>query len=185
MTTRLNASIREHIMRKALEHAFTKRRAELDKRQARWGAAVYRECMTPTGLKMVKRMPENWLVMTSSMRVEFAGEREMVTIAHGDKTLPVPGTWAPNAYAYSKPPRIPASHPLNEERLLLSRDEQAIHDDKQRVRGNLHALLMAHSTLESLIKNWPECKKFCPPAPAQVTALALPVAELNKMLGLT
>lgn len=171
-------------MRQALEHAFKKRRTELDKRQAKWGTAVYREVMTPTGLKLVKRMSENWLVMTDSIRVEFAGQRELVRIASGEKTLPVPATWAPNAYSLQKPPRIPASHPLNEERLLLDRDEQSLHDDKQRVRANLHAVLMAHSTLESLIKNWPECKKFCPSAPAQVTALALPVEELNKMLGL-
>lgn len=134
---------------------------------------------------MVKRMPENWLIMTDSIRVEFAGERQMVTVATKDKLLPVPSTWCTQAYHVSKPPRITASHPLNEERLLLARDETAIHNDKARVRANLHAVLMAHSTLESLVKNWPECKKFCPPEPAQVTALALPVAELNKMLGLT
>lgn len=182
MTTRLNSDIRAAITKAATEHAFKKREQAHEKRQKAWALAVYREALGPEGLKLIKKMPETWLSQSDGFYCRFAGEVHRVTLAARAK---LPFSWTRSSYdSNSAHPSLPASHPLNEDRLLLSAEATKLHDDRQLVRANIQAVLMSHSTLEGLFKTWPECKRFAPPAAPQSVALALPIKQLNEMIGL-
>lgn len=182
-TTRLNSDIRAAITKAATEHAFKKRETAHEKRAKAWSLAVYREALGPNGLRLIKKMPESWLVQEDGFYCRFAGQTERISLGAITK---LPYGWTRSGYSNSgsSHPSLPASHPLSEERLLLAAERSKLDSDRQMVRANIQAVLMSHSTLEGLFKTWPECKRFAPPAAPQSVALALPIKQLNEMIGL-
>lgn len=81
---------------------------------------------------------------------------------------------------------IEAEHPLNREfhELENERDDLAKRGDE--VSAQVRATVNKFTTIAALLKAWPEAAELLPPAPQPSKAQlpALPVADLNKLVGL-
>ena len=76
--------------------------------------------------------------------------------------------------------------PLTTHLYAIDHDDKALKDEIEQLTASINAVLNSVTTDAQLIKVWPEAVAFIPAAEKARTPQlpALPIAELNKMIGL-
>ncbi len=102
-----------------------------------------------------------WLAFGGSRRVANGGDRARLSLAAAD--------------------------PLAKELIDFRRREKATRDERATARREADAVLASVSSLARLLEVWPAVESFTGDIAAsgkQITALAVPIKSLNKVLGL-
>lgn len=120
----------------------------------------------------------------SGMPVNVAGQKRVFyfngNIDHDDST---PSVSKRRPYYCSV---LQADDPLTERLYAIDHDRQMLKAEIEQLSASLWAVLNSVSTDKKLIEIWPEALAFIPAAEKANTPQlpALPIADLNKMLGL-
>lgn len=169
MTTRLTNHIRNQMLLALINKRFKSEEKALEDLKPAVGDEIYK-LVFPEWRKM-DRLPEGWLRRVSGLRFYDKGQARYV--------------------AFSRERPIPHDEPseLKGEAARLAREYEEkraeLKERRDTVTRQVRATLESFHTLDKLLKEWPEAKPFVPKELAPITsALAIPVASLNALLGL-
>lgn len=172
MSTRLNSELRIAIVQALLDHKFltTKNKHELDR--VEFAEAVYNDMYSESDRRLMAKLPKGWLQVHTSFTAHFVGRWERLQLKKERR------------FAHVCSPKYPSGHDLTTTLFKMQRAETELDEQLRSTHAATMAMLTSCSTIEMLLKRWPEVKPFVPKAAAITTALALPVKELNAMFGL-
>lgn len=175
MTIRLNNHIKQKIAKALCERKFGKQEKEIVARRAKLALDVYNDTYTAQQRSRMNRLPDGWLATTMYIHPSFAGQSSQMRLP---KSVRVPSN--------NPDKRYDAVHPFTQEFNSIYRDNQKLSEERQAAYTAAMGAMHKCQTLEKLLKVWPEVKPFVPETlTAQVTvALAIPIPQLNTMLGL-
>lgn len=187
----LNAASRNHILQKALQHAFAKRERDRDNEYDRIAKMIYDALFSKKVQEAIALLPKCWYITGHSHRLNVAGQqREWKfngTGEHGgprtmDLRCPDDSWTTLGVLTHDK-------HAALIERIAeYDKTSTALSTEIKKTTATLDALLKSVRTLESLGQVWPEGKKLyhdvnvAVPTPPGLPMVAL--IDLNKSLGL-
>lgn len=166
-TVRLTNYIRETVLARLLKHAFEAREKALEKDKHAFARQVY-DAIYPAAIqKAMKALPKGYLPTDGDLKVSFDGKYTHVYF--GESRL-VAKCHEYNAAKVFEPKKI----------------EDALKAEKSKAKSSAEAALNSCTTVKKLIEVWPEVEPFVKDfaTTSQSRALALPIKELNKSLGL-
>lgn len=188
MTTRLNQWMRDAILTKLIARAFDARELELKKLDKELAQDVYADLYSPKIQQAMAGLPAGFLPESRYVMVKFgetmdqahwasgAEEARRIANVHGGRHSACARVYAPE-------------HPLCVRHEKLRTLEQELSHERDEARRQIKAVLYSCSTVEKLIKTWPEMEEFAKGylnaanRPTS-TALAIPLVELNSLLKL-
>lgn len=183
MTTRLTNSIRDEIVKTALEQRFKKDEAAYQKARTALADALYKHEFGAAE-RTAKRLPEGWLVQYNTIDIEhpdFGYWRSGV-----DGTLKLSRSRLMPACHSRRKVKLDKNHSLFDQATKLAEQDVSLATAKSELRTKLRSLVYTFNTTTKLFETWPEGKKFLPKN-ATVPSLALvPVklaSEVNELLG--
>lgn len=182
MKTYLNATNRHDILKRALEHAFGEREKALTQKRLEHANDVYNDVYPADVQKQMRDLPRNYLPKGScimcrfdrdDMRIEFGDERKLVSYYHFNRS----------SYAKIYDPL----HSLCVRHFEIKKEEEQLDTEKTRAKSGITAILESVRTVQKLYEVWPECEPFIKDYLSSTNAMlpALPIADINLMLGLT
>ena len=167
---RLTNYIRDAIIKTLMEKRFKKQLAEFHAKEVELGLRVYQSVYPDW--KIASKLSEGWLCSDTCVRFRMDGQSHMLPIG---KSMPTP-------YG-SKTRNLPQE--MTKEVRDLKREEEALDALRNSARDQAKSLLYSVQTLKRLLETWPEVKPYLPKDLEQpVTALAVPVSQLNQVFGL-
>lgn len=195
---RLRQLDRDNIVKRLMIHKFRARAEELVKVHHQLAEAVYEDLFSKAHRDLMVSLPGGWLTRSSYIRVQIRGDVEMLHF-NGNQVLP---SWdlnqltvrqyttsdhlmphfADNGIAHS----YEATHPLAEAHLDWENAVAAVTEEHKVARAQVYAALNTHSTVNKLLKEWPEVAPFVNQkanAPTHPVP-AIPVVQLNSLLDL-
>lgn len=198
---RLSKQVKEAIFNAALKKSgIPEKKAAIRSRYAEWAEAVRVRYVTPEQMNLIdsainaSKAVNPALVdysfhpkkMKAIESANVAGQRRTVWFCgathgeHRDKTQS--GKIAP----YSNQVTLTADDPLVSQLYSIDHDSAALQQEIQQLSCSLCSVLNSVNTDKRLIEIWPEAVAFISVAEkANTTQLpALPIAELNKLIGL-
>lgn len=167
---RLTSFIRDGIMENVAKQ-FEPERKKLAQQELEFAVRLYRE-IYPDWRKMA-RAPKGWLHTYTGFEVRVDGQRRYYRL---ENEVPMPA---------EEPVRnMPAA--LKEEAFTLELRKEKFMERLSEARRQTRAVIHSVTTLKKLLEVWPECKKLLPKELKEptTTALAIPIPQLNSMLGL-
>ncbi len=197
---RLNKQVKEAILAAALEKAgIPAKEMAIRSRYAQWAEAVRVRYVTPLALaafdvmvSAAKDIPEG-VCDRPSLNTEcgirnanVAGQSRDVFF-NGVLSYP---NWASGRISLVAPSygtvTLLADDPLTEQLYAIDHDAATLKSEREQLTVSLRAVLNSVTTDKKLIEVWPEAVAFIPAAEraATVQLPALPIADLNKMIGL-
>lgn len=179
MTVRLNSFIREQILDAVLKHAFEDREKALKEEKHALGDAVYNDIYPKKVREQMAAMPEGFLPVDDDLRVQFDGEG-YTQVYFGERRR------IANAHRHNAAKVFDAKHPLTLRFAKYQKELSALKAEKNNAKSSAEAVLGSVTTVKKLIEVWPEVEQFARPFAAESPsrAVALPIKELNKSLGL-
>lgn len=198
---RLNKQVKEAILNAALKKAgIPDREAAIKNRYAQWAEAVRVRYVTPLALaafdtmvSAAKDIPEGVLYERPSLNTEcgirnanVAGQSRDVffngVLSYPDLSKDRLSRPAPSYGTVT----LLADDPLTEQLYAIDHDAKALTSEREQLTVSLWAVLDSVTTDKRLVEVWPEAIAFIPAAEraATVQLPALPIADLNKMIGL-
>lgn len=196
--TRLVNAMREGIIERMMAHSFAERIAVLQVEQARLANACYNRYYNPTTRKKIDELPKGWLngrnyitivANDSHMSLYFNGDFNRFGSRAGFSTfntgLDEINRRFPNC-DHGTMIKFEPGDKLGDEIIDWHRSCEATQTDWYAARKQLNVTLDRFHTVEKLIEEWPEIAPFVDEKdkPAPVTAVALPVADLNSIFKL-
>lgn len=180
-TVRLTKYIRETVLARLLKHAFEAREKALEKDKHTFARQVY-DAIYPAAIqKAMKALPKGYLPTASYLMVSFDGKYTHVYF--GESRL-VAECHQYGQYGAAKVfgPKDPLTVRYHE----LEKIEDALTAEKSKAKSSAEAALNSCTTVKKLIEVWPEVEPFVKDfaTTSQSRALAIPIKELNKSLGL-
>ena len=196
--TRLNKAMRGKIEKSLMHHRFKKPAQKLLDRQFAIARKLYAKMYTKEEHELIFSLPEDWLPTTRALDVYDYGGRVRLYVV---KARFATGRYAQlknlgaNDEKFAGPEyRVTTKHTRGMEasRVLelekWQQDVDKLVDEAEQVRRQVRATLNAFTTLEKLIKSWPEVEPFAiafVEAPNKIPALpVVPAQQLNLMLEL-
>lgn len=169
----LNDRTRADILKAVLDSRFAKDSEALKKEREALGLKLWRSTFGEQNYRRINSLPDGWVPCYNHITLYIQGQT--------------------HEFRVSKPIRRPYDSPIHTVtdavliagyREFLQRAE--LHKSKlEGARSQAHAVLKSCRTIERLLKAWPEVKKFIPKELSPTTtALAIPIASLNQLLGL-
>lgn len=195
---KLNKQIKEAILNAAMKKAgIPEKAAAIRARYAALAESVRVQHVTPEddllieeAKRILKPLTEKsgsyrvYDAATNVMNVNFAGQkRRMYFNGNIDND-----TQAPSVYKRTPDsmPSVTADDPRTEILYTIDHDAKALKEETEQIRVSLWAVLNSVNTDKRLVEVWPEAVAFIPAAEKAATPQlpALPIAELNKLIGL-
>jgi putative DNA base modification enzyme with NMAD domain len=174
MPTRINESIRHHVICRIVEDKFKPLQKALDERGKDVALAVYNAMYNEEQQKLMASLPSGWLCTRTRIEVSVDGERHCYYLA---KDKPSPD----NHRDYRTTRRTPVGALIHK----YETEKEAFEERKDEALRLARAALASHRTVEALVKAWPEVEPYLPKgSEPMTTALAVPVKQLNALLGL-
>lgn len=177
-TTRLTNDMRQTIRGRILDHAFKKREEALREDEAAYGKMIY-ELEYPEEIrKTMSLLPESFFYKLSDFQVCIDGMylpiilKEAVFVGESHR-----GRWG---FV-----RLSSDCEIGRAGLDLLRRGQELSQERNSQKFKIRAVLDKVTTVNRLIKEWPEVEEFC--KDFLVTKQTLPAVEfkkLNELLGL-
>lgn len=179
MAVRLTNFIREQILNALLKHSFEARENDLKERKQAFAKEIYNDIYPPKVRAAMAALPAGFLPTDKYLRVAFEGG-SYTRVCFGER-LPIA-----KAHEYNAAKVYPPEHPFTARFIALDREEKDLEREKDEAKNNAKAVLESVTTVKKLIDVWPEVETFARPYAAESTsrAVALPIRELNAMLGL-
>lgn len=173
--TKLTKYIRDDILKAAVDHRFGPEYVALDRREGLLATKVYRAVFHADFERMTS-LPDGWLYETNSVCVQLGTQH---TQLRSEKDIRLPWSKRGDCLAV-----FDGSHPFAEEYEAILRDRKDLDARRKKAKNAARSVLYSVSTVKQLVKVWPEVTEFVPldSKPAQLPAL--PIAELNGLLGL-
>lgn len=200
-STRLTNSIRDSLLKKLLERAFKARCDEFLKRAAAFAVAVHADVFGKD-LEKMNALPKGWLPQDDGIMVRFGGDNTRLSFkgSLGSGGIPdafrrcgstggdsvylrlTDSTKGTTAKVYN------AREPLAAEYEGLINERKDLCDEIERAARTAKAAMESCSTIEKLIKVWPEVEEFAKEFLVDGERKALlpdvPRAQLNNLLNL-
>jgi len=210
-STRLAISIKDTLVSKLVEHAFTKRAKDLIEKELAFAQKVYDEVMDTkivtydngkqkTMKQALKALPKRWRSTDDDFQVEFAGQCQQIHKYNGlsrsfseNKNLPgvavVPSSertswdFEPNQSSYRAMAQFDASHELSIQFTELSNARKDLLEEIASAKRSARATMDSCATVQKLIVLWPEVKQFAAQFLTQEKAAAvmLPIVAREKL----
>lgn len=176
--TRLTNSIKEEILEEALNFKFSKEEAEIEKKRKELANDVYNDIYSKKTQEIMTGIPKGYLPTDVDCYVQFCNE--YTRVFWGDRRLIAYKHCNTNAVkVYNE------THKLTLKFLAIKEEYRDWRHRRSNARLSISTILNSVSTVKKLIEVWPEGKRFIKNLEAEKVALpALPIAEVNKMLGL-
>lgn len=183
MSVRLTEFIRKQILEAVLKHAFDVPEKELKEGQHALGDAVYKDVYPAKVREQMAALPEGFLPTEGHIRVQFdgSGSRGFTAVYFGEERR-----IAKDHDRYSAAKVYPAKHAFSAHFDKLKRAEENLKGLKDTAKASAKSVLESVTTVKRLIEVWPEVEQFARPyaEEAPTRAIALPIQELNRSLGL-
>lgn len=172
---RLTTYIRDQAISNLMANRFDKEQKAIKKEELELGEFAYNTFFGEHKRRM-NGLPKGWLPRRSYFETYVAGERHQFRLKE-ERSFPYD--------IHSNDRRLHMTCLLTTKMKEHQQRKIKFIDDKATARAQAHSVLNSVSTVEKLLKVWPEVKPFLPKVEGIVTtALALPIASLNTMLGL-
>lgn len=176
MTTRLTNELRTHILGQLLDHKFKAKEQEHKSRESDLALSVYKTMYTEEQIAKMNALPDGWLEEVNYFRCYIRGRSTHMDIATGSVRVP-----HDHDHYYD----VPVDSAVAKAWALLENDREALREARVHAYQAAGAALRQAYSVEKLVTLWPEVKPFVPQtAVPQVVSLALPIPQLNMMLGL-
>lgn len=192
---KLTNAIKQAIVEAALKKAGINDREKLiQARYNSWAESVRVRYVTPEVMALVEqikqlmsKIPESIAEPTLGFKVDYeiyranvAGQTRTVMYGEIDEEGYRVKRITPEGVILS------ADDPLTTELHLIDADSEKLKSEKEQITVSAKAVLNSATTDKKLIELWPEAIAFIPAAEkaARPNLPALPIAELNKMIGL-
>lgn len=178
---RLTNDIRQQIITRLIEHGFSKRWAALDVEENALALEVYNDIYPPKIQAQMQAMPAGFLSERGSIYCKFGSDCHVLdfggnaTKRMADKHIGV----VAKVYA--------ANSPFAQKYSEWKFKNETLRDEYRQAKGTAQGILVSVRSVEKLLEAWPECKPFVEsvtPVPKPLPP-ALPIPEINAMLGLT
>lgn len=194
---KLNKSIKEAILNAALKKAgISEKRAAIRVRYAAWAESVRTQFATPEVAEKIKAAEELLKDIHPKLYAKVnVNSDPFLKINAGGQTRVI--YWCGSEkYSNAKEPElklvtpydlaIPADGTLAQQLYAIDHSEEALEIEVQQLTLSLWAVLNSVTTDKKLIEIWPEAVAFIPAAEKANTPQlpSLPIAELNKLIGL-
>lgn len=181
-STKMGTYMRDQIRGRLLHHRFSEEEKKLKEDMEFFAFMVWRSLFKDGTLAYIETLPKGWLPEQNYIKVEIAGQVVQLNFGR-DVTMP---------YCMSKSRILETydgRHAFSERWLELSGRKKDLDTAKSALRRELDAALKQASTVQRLVKIWPEVLPFVKdfmdedkPKPAQLPAV--PLTILNTKLGL-
>lgn len=198
--TRLNKALRAKIEKSLMHHRFKKPAQKLLDRQYTIARKVYSKMYTKEEHELIASLPEGWMCTTRDLDVYDYGSRTRLHVCKprfaGGRYDKLRDLGADDKKhegdEYRIAQRHTYGHVANADKFPeLGKWQQEVDkltEEADKVRSQVRATLGAFTTIEKLIKSWPEVEPFAiafVEAPNKIPALpVVPAQQLNLMLEL-
>lgn len=197
---RLNNTMKDQVIKKALAHAFDKREADLLHEEHALAKACFVHAFGSQAIQMLKKLGEPFAYANvngyGNVEPEGTVTPWFISGQHVQLRLvdiPVPRRFG-ERFAYDHGKKNPFSITMDKNAKLVERVREwqdavvKLTEERNKVKSTLGAMLQGISTYKSLEKNWPEGKPFYKHLPKEFPfrhqVPATLVSELNKALGI-
>ena len=179
MAVRLTNFIREQILAAVLKHAFEAREKALEAEKFALGDAVYNDIYPEPLRKQMAALPDGFLPTDSDVKVQFEGQR-FTHVYFGERRR------IARTHEYNAARVYEAKHPLTVRYDAWKKAQDDLNAEKSKAKSSAEAVLGSVTTVKKLIEVWPEVEQFARPFAVESPsrAIALPIKDLNKSLGL-
>lgn len=190
--------MRESAVKAAMAHRFDKEEAALCADAHAFTLRVWYFLMQ--GVGWVGALPAHWFPSNSREHIDFSAlrspfrigwdknDKHTIKLELGSRSWGWPvifGRDIPIPYClYQSTPKIKNDCPLWSEAEALAQRADKFISDMNETQVKLSGTLNAFTSVEKLVAAWPEIAPFLPSKAAPAAVPALPVVELNKLLGL-
>lgn len=196
--TRLTNDIRDSIERDLIRHRFQPEIDAIEDRLQNLGAEVYDAAYDADTQAKMQALPDGWLFQDDDFEVVFAGQRVRIHfngyMYRGEKfgglidNRPKVIRRVLEKHRSGVIAKFAADHPLSQAFETINMDRERLKETIQVAKRQTRAALNAVSTVEALIKAWPEVKPFAElwieEKDSRPKLPAIPVENLNAALGL-
>lgn len=175
-TIRLTNDIRRVIVKRLNEHAFDKREAALLAEEHALAAKVYDAIYPAKHQKTMTALPKGYLPTRNEVTIYVGGARIGLDLSEER----VCGC---NTERFA----VAASDPLGKAALDFAKKKETLADERSAAGREARSVLNSVTSVGKLREVWPEIDAFVKdigPESRPVTALAKPIAALNRSLGL-
>lgn len=179
MSRRLTNDDRKLILERLIEHAYAKREAALLETSNVLGMQAHDRIYSKKIRDTMASLPEGFLSVDNDVCVNVGGKRIELRLAtsvrvrqgytaHSERSLSLLGDDAFGLKVVAHAKAI-----------------ETLRDEKNTAERNIRLALSAMSTVKACIERWPEARTFVEDLEKKpVMALAIPLRDLNKTLGL-
>lgn len=185
---RLTKYSRSKIVEAAIEQRFAADREALADKYAAFALDVYNVTYPPAVRKRMAELPKGWLPEQSHLRASIAGGFNVLYFcgSQARKAATVFGRPDVELRVLAGRPTalIDAGTPLADRWAKLHNEEADLCTAITAATLATEQLISRISTTEKLAEIWPEGVQFLPPEQVPLNLPALPVGDVNKMLGL-
>lgn len=189
--TRITNALREKIIKNALSKSgYVAERKAHDEKRAAWDEAVRIEAVGGEDeVKRLQKIQEHYEAQQKTLPEDLRGgcyavehrSSALLNLAGARVSLSF-GDYKISYYSMT----IGADNPLVQQFYDLEAEKKRLEDKRETLEAQLRATLCKFSTLKKLVEAWPESAELLPETlPESKSNLpALPVADLNKLVGL-
>lgn len=178
---RINAAIRAVLLKRIIAHGYDAQIQEFAKREHALALAVYNATFPAKLQKQMEDLPNNTVPNTSSLRVYVDGEHLRMDLG---KERRVP--WGYERGYSDNRISLHSGIPLGAEVKKFIRDHHEFNEARDKTWKSAKAVLESTTTLRKLLEIWPEVEAFTHDIgkAKSITALAVPIETLNRVMGL-
>lgn len=186
---RLTKYSRSKIVEAAIEQRFAADREALADKYAAFALDVYNVTYSPTVRKRMAELPSGWLSEQNHLRASISGGFNVLHFcgSQARKAAMVFGRLGVKLRVLADHPTalIDGGTPMADRWARLCNEETDLCTAITAAKLATEQLLSKISTTEKLAEIWPEGVQFLPPEQVPLNLPALPVGDVNKMLGLS
>lgn len=181
-STKLNTAHRVSIRKNLMSKNSTKEYEVIDKELTQLADDIYAWRMGADA-KKINSLPKGWMHSANNFSASIGGDHVRLKMS---KERCFPAHFETEAYT-STFAKITAIDPLCDRHRELVGRKKDLEARDRRLEGEINAVLGSATTLEALVKKWPEVKKIAEEVVGKAntcTALAVNLTGLNTALGL-
>lgn len=168
---------RHKILERILNHAFGERKKKIQEKEYKLADQAYKKLYSEELRKKMEALPEGFLSTTQSIQINLGGQWHYLAFRNEERRR------AAQDYNLRRLD-IPVGDALGAEIYDWLRDEKQLKEEQEAALNNARAVLKSATTLKSLLDKWPEIEEFTKDIRPKVTALAVPMHKLNRVLDL-
>lgn len=178
---KLTAGMRYGILEKLMKHGFDGMQDNLTRSEQKLAADIYNDVISDTIKGIVLSLPPGWLPTVSAVTASF--DDHSGNSAYHELELPFELS-VPYYKYHGCMIRYPAAHPYSKRYRNLMQAKTDLQTAKSKARAMAKSTLSSFTTVEGLVRFWPEVARFVNTAPVKANLPAVRSEELVQVFGL-